>query len=81
MDFLGRLASITPPPRVNLLRFHGVIAPICGLRARNVTEREPEGVPPEPEQVPFDFAAPATHLDGAPTTRDRREGTPLRKGP
>ena len=27
LDFIARLASLTPPPRVNLTRFHGVFAP------------------------------------------------------
>ena len=27
MDFLARLASLVPRPRVNLTRFHGVLAP------------------------------------------------------
>ena len=67
VDFLRRLASITPPPRINLLRFHGVFAPNCRLRARIVPEHEPEEVPPEPERVPFDFAAP----QGAPEPPER----------
>jgi len=27
LDFIARLAALTPPPRVNLTRFHGVFAP------------------------------------------------------
>ncbi|MHB8896997.1 MAG: transposase [Candidatus Geothermincolia bacterium] len=57
VDFLRRLASITPPPRINLLRFHGVFAPNSRLRVRIVPAPSAEDTPPVPEQVPFDFAA------------------------
>jgi len=36
LDFLARLASLVPLPRVNLTRFHGVFAPHAGLRMRIV---------------------------------------------
>jgi hypothetical protein len=44
------MASITPPPRINLLRFHGVFAPNCRLRARIVpppveTSFQKRGIP------------------------------------
>lgn len=42
VEFLRHLASITPPPRVNLLRFHGVFAPNSKLRSRIVPRPEPE---------------------------------------
>jgi hypothetical protein len=32
LDFLRRLAAIVPPPRLNLVRFHGVFAPRAKLR-------------------------------------------------
>ena len=34
LDFLARLASLVPRPRVNLTRFHGVFAPNSRLRTR-----------------------------------------------
>jgi hypothetical protein len=58
--FLRRLASITPPPRVNLLRFHGVFAPNSRLRKRIVPTPEavqPSEPPPSPRQGTFDFVA------------------------
>jgi hypothetical protein len=36
LDFLARLASLVPLPRVNLTRFHGVFAPHSALRRRIV---------------------------------------------
>ena len=36
LDFLARLASLVPSPRVNLTRYHGVFAPNHCLRARIV---------------------------------------------
>ena len=44
LDFLARLASLVPLPRVNLTRFHGVFAPHAGLRMRIV--------PAKPRQQP-----------------------------
>ncbi len=34
LDFIARLAALVPKPRVNLTRFHGVLAPNSQLRAR-----------------------------------------------
>ena len=36
LEFLARRAALIPPPRYPLLRFHGVLAPRHGLRARVV---------------------------------------------
>ena len=33
LDFLSRLASLVPRPRVHLIRFHGVFAPNCKYRS------------------------------------------------
>jgi hypothetical protein len=64
LDFLGRLAALTPKPRVNLLLYHGVFAPHAArrraavARAREVSEGPagngsasgpPAGVPFRPE--------------------------------
>ena len=43
--FLRRLAALIPPPRVNLVRFFGVLAPNARLRPL-VVPRQP--LPPEP---------------------------------
>ena len=34
LDFIARLAALVPKPRVNLTRFHGVLAPHSRYRAR-----------------------------------------------
>tara|TARA_R110000868_G_scaffold130531_1_gene340230 strand:+ start:156 stop:659 length:504 start_codon:yes stop_codon:yes gene_type:complete len=33
-DFIGKLAALIPPPRLNLIRFFGVFAPNSNLRAQ-----------------------------------------------
>jgi hypothetical protein len=49
LDFLGRLAALTPKPRVNLLLYHGVFAPHAArrraavARAREAAEGPAEG--------------------------------------
>jgi len=43
--FLRRLAALIPPPRVNLVRFFGVLAPNARLRPLVVPRHPP---PPEP---------------------------------
>jgi hypothetical protein len=48
-DFLGRLAALTPKPRVNLLLYHGVFAPHAALRRAAVARaREVADGPAEP---------------------------------
>jgi len=42
VDFLAKLATLVPPPRMHLLRFHGVYAPSASLR--------PQVVPPLPDE-------------------------------
>lgn len=41
LEFMQRLAALVPRPRLHLMRFHGVLAPIAKLRAR-VLPQEPE---------------------------------------
>ena len=36
MDLLGKLAALVPPPRFNLVRYHGVLAPSARWRSRIV---------------------------------------------
>jgi hypothetical protein len=45
LDFLARLASLVPRPRVNLTRFHAVFAPNHGLRAQIVPAQRRRGSP------------------------------------
>ena len=41
VEFLARLAALVPPPRVHLVRYHGVFAPHAKLREAVVPEPEP----------------------------------------
>ncbi|GBL05943.1 ISCR1 [Glaciecola sp. KUL10] len=34
LDFIGKLAALIPPPRLNLTRFYGIFAPNSNLRAQ-----------------------------------------------
>ena len=43
LDFLARLASLVPSPRVNLTRFHGCFAPHHRLRAQIVPGKRGRG--------------------------------------
>ena len=36
LDFIAHLAALIPPPRANLVRYHGVFAPAARLRSRIV---------------------------------------------
>ncbi len=58
LDFLARLASLVPSPRVNLTRFHGCFAPHHRLRAQIVPAKRGRGArqPPaagEGEKAPL----------------------------
>ena len=43
LDFIARLASLIPTPRVNLVRCHGVFAPHHQLRAQIVPAKRGRG--------------------------------------
>jgi hypothetical protein len=53
LDFIARLCALVPPPYFHMVRFHGLLAPNCGLRSKVVprapAEAEPE--PTEPRQL------------------------------
>ncbi|MBT4096156.1 MAG: hypothetical protein HOE86_00835, partial [Gemmatimonadetes bacterium] len=38
-ELLEKLAALVPPPRLNLVRYHGVLAPACPDRAQIVPGR------------------------------------------
>jgi len=46
LDFIARLAALVPPPRLNLTRFHGVLAPNSPYRARITPVRRGRGARP-----------------------------------
>jgi hypothetical protein len=43
LDLIGKLAALVPPPRFNLVRYHGILAPAARWRARIVPVEPREG--------------------------------------
>ena len=43
LDFMARLASLVPKPRINLTRFHGVFAPNSKFRGHLTTAKRGKG--------------------------------------
>jgi hypothetical protein len=41
LELLEKLAALTPRPRINLVLYHGVLAPHAGWRARVVADSAP----------------------------------------
>jgi len=41
LDLVARLAALVPPPRFNLVRYHGILAPSAAMRPLVVPESEP----------------------------------------
>jgi hypothetical protein len=46
LELLEKLVALTPRPRINLVLYHGVLAPHAGWRARVVAHGAPPVVPP-----------------------------------
>ena len=65
LDFMARLASLIPPPRYPLLRFHGVLAPRHVWRDRVV----PKPPPAKTKKKACDDATANTNDSGKTTTR------------
>ncbi|MBT7861795.1 MAG: hypothetical protein HN712_15850 [Gemmatimonadetes bacterium] len=59
-ELLEKLAALVPPPRLNLVRYHGVLAPACPDRAQIV---------PGPSTL---TQAEGCEHGAAPTRRDHR---------
>lgn len=65
LEFMQRLAALVPRPRLNLIRFHGVLAPNAKLRAEiipgskknksNASDTN-DDVPPSPASVRISWA-------------------------
>lgn len=81
-ELLRKLATLVPPPRRHLTRFHGVLAPHSALRALVVAGAHPipeptEGGAPGPAQPPIPAARPA--LDATPPRTPGEEAAPPRR--
>ena len=57
LEFLQRLAALVPRPRLNLIRYHGVLAPNAKLRAL-VVPNEKTPVTPEPGESDIEQHTP-----------------------
>ncbi len=64
VEFLGRLAVLVPRPRINLMLYHGVLAPRAAWRSE-VVRRQTSGV---------DSDAEVTDADAAETARRHARG-------
>jgi len=49
LELMEKLAALVPPPRFNLVRYHGVLAPAARHRAQVVPSGRAEGGKTEPE--------------------------------
>jgi len=61
LDLVGRLAALVPPPRFNLIRYHGVLAANAKLRSRIVPVPTNNG---RPAQLDL-FDKTPDYLDGS----------------
>src|SRR5262249_35621381 len=68
LEFLGRLATLIPPPRRHLTRYHGVFAPNAAARAEVV----PPAPPSTDDESSISFPTPAR--PPAPTLARRLDG-------
>ena len=59
MELLEKLAALTPRPRINLILYHGVLAPHARWRARVVAYGPLPGIAPMPPNLDDDTGAPA----------------------
>ncbi len=65
LDFISRLVALVPKPRVNLTRYHGLLAPNSKYRARVTPARRGKGkkvetAPEKPDQTPAEHRASMT---------------------
>ncbi len=67
-ELLARLATLVPPPRIHVVRYHGVFAPNAKARARVV----PQPLEPPPPAVPTPADASASSSAPALPPRRRR---------
>jgi hypothetical protein len=69
-DLIARLCSMIPPPRFNMIRFHGVFSPNAKLRSEVVPSRESRCLA---DESPAELAdAEQTNLFGKQKTKPKR---------
>ncbi len=69
LDLVARLAALVPPPRFNLVRYHGILAPSAALRPLIVPESEPCR-PPDPTHH---AGCPMKNKNSAPDAEDAKK--------
>ena len=70
LDLIARLCAMIPPPRFNMIRFHGVFAPNAKLRSGVVPKKEPRHLA---EHSPAELGdAEQTHLFGHEPQKPKR---------
>jgi hypothetical protein len=74
LEFVEKLAALVPPPRFNLVRYSGVLAPAARLRARVVPEGpDPRAAVSSHPACPGRDGEQAPPLAGAPTSPGERK--------
>jgi hypothetical protein len=79
VDFLARLAHLLPPPRSNLVRYHGALAPNAAIRERLLPRLERER-DKTPCSCPGAAAAPNAESRGGPALGPTSQPPPPRAG-
>jgi hypothetical protein len=74
LDLLARLAALTPRPRINLIIYHGVLAPNARVRAAVVAFGVPAAVTPAPH------ATDVSRETGIPGEHGTAEPDAVRRG-
>jgi hypothetical protein len=68
MELMERLAALVPPPRFNITRFYGVLAPTATFRPL-IVPNDKTTIPPTHQDCPGKAATPIT--DASKTDRKR----------
>jgi hypothetical protein len=83
LELLEKLAALGPRPRINLVLYHGVLAPHSGWRARVVAYSAPPAAvavasacPEATNESPAGRSPPGVGRSDAPALRHRRAGLP-----
>ena len=64
LDLIARICAMIPPPRFNMVRYHGVLAPASALREEVVPQRPKAQASPLPGEDPDDVVLTRHHLPG-----------------
>lgn len=63
LEFLQKLAALVPRPRLNLIRYHGVLAPNAKLRSQVVPKAKDEN--PSDVSIEDEFLKPKQYISWA----------------